>query len=614
MYEKYDSAACRLEQTMISQAASASHIENMWQCVRKLRKDFSVKGIDYSAKAAAEWLEEIRAVTCHGYFKNIRYVQYRIALIADPENAEYALFYKDLATEYDMLPLDLRKLVDDFLEETAHRIKYNALYKTTVSRFLTDLIEEGKDISAIDCSLLAGLRSCTKQERGMTAFLDFLYRRGLIGRYTAASYNFLYSARIPFPGKRDREYLVGKGKHHTMNDFSRFHDSIVESHRTDRFARTIIKEVNGSLTEFGIFLEANNIRYSEEAAEWYINHLKRSRKHPSADIRAIRIMNDFFAGMNWNDIRPAYPSQNTRQYPGWFAPYAEMYRLQRILSHIGESALNMDRAVLTLFAQYLESEGCLSLKDITRNHIHEFYARDTNHRTPNAKNRYTSCLRCFLKFLYDEGLMPDNLSLCLPTCHGKRVRPVEVLTDEQYEKLLRYCDSKEEHGDYLAPAVLKTAIYTGLRLSDIRKLTVSDIDWERMEFSIMQQKTRRHLRIPFPAEVGNLIISYVTENRPQTENRNELFLQSRAPFRILGKYTACRFLAEATGGEISGFHILRRTFATRLMRNGVSVSHISDALGHSSDSTVSSYISTDDSMMKRCAMPLSVIPYTGDRL
>ena len=50
------------------------------------------------------------------------------------------------------------------------------------------------------------------------------------------------------------------------------------------------------------------------------------------------------------------------------------------------------------------------------------------------------------------------------------------------------------------------------------------------------------------------------------------------------------------------------------MRNGVSVSHISDALGHSSDSTVSSYISTDDSMMKRCAMPLSVIPYTGDRL
>ena len=43
MYEKYDSAACRLEQIMLSQGASATHIENMWQCVRRLRKDFSVK-------------------------------------------------------------------------------------------------------------------------------------------------------------------------------------------------------------------------------------------------------------------------------------------------------------------------------------------------------------------------------------------------------------------------------------------------------------------------------------------------------------------------------------------------------------------------------------------
>ncbi len=48
-----------------------------------------------------------------------------------------------------------------------------------------------------------------------------------------------------------------------------------------------------------------------------------------------------------------------------------------------------------------------------------------------------------------------------------------------------------------------------LRISDLRRLELGDIDWRAKQIRIVQQKTGRPLRLPLLADVGWAIIDYV---------------------------------------------------------------------------------------------------------
>ena len=51
--------------------------------------------------------------------------------------------------------------------------------------------------------------------------------------------------------------------------------------------------------------------------------------------------------------------------------------------------------------------------------------------------------------------------------------------------------------------------FTGIRSCDICYMKFSDIDWEKEELHIIQQKTANILFLPMSAAVGNAIYDYV---------------------------------------------------------------------------------------------------------
>lgn len=59
--------------------------------------------------------------------------------------------------------------------------------------------------------------------------------------------------------------------------------------------------------------------------------------------------------------------------------------------------------------------------------------------------------------------------------------------------------------------------FTGIRGCDLLSMKFSDIDWEKEEIYIIQQKTGVRLTLPMPAAVGNAIYDYVTMERPLSE-------------------------------------------------------------------------------------------------
>ena len=58
--------------------------------------------------------------------------------------------------------------------------------------------------------------------------------------------------------------------------------------------------------------------------------------------------------------------------------------------------------------------------------------------------------------------------------------------------------------------------FTGIRGCDICCMKLSDLDWEKEEICIVQQKTANGLTLPMSVAVGNAIYDYVTMERPSS--------------------------------------------------------------------------------------------------
>ena len=57
--------------------------------------------------------------------------------------------------------------------------------------------------------------------------------------------------------------------------------------------------------------------------------------------------------------------------------------------------------------------------------------------------------------------------------------------------------------------------------------------------------------------------------------------------------------------EGSGFHVTRKTYATRLLKNGVGADMVAEALGQCGTSSVHRYLSLDTDRMRMCPLSLS---------
>lgn len=116
-----------------------------------------------------------------------------------------------------------------------------------------------------------------------------------------------------------------------------------------------------------------------------------------------------------------------------------------------------------------------------------------------------------------------------------------------------------------------------------------------------------------PVIVGNSIYVYLKDGRPKTESEY-IFIRHKAPY---SKLTAKKctialhdMLPERKSVIGGGFHVLRRTFATLLLRGNANIETVIDALGHQDNTTVMKYLSLDEERIKSCALSLKATGLT----
>lgn len=95
-----------------------------------------------------------------------------------------------------------------------------------------------------------------------------------------------------------------------------------------------------------------------------------------------------------------------------------------------------------------------------------------------------------------------------------------------------------------------------------------------------------------------------------------MFVHHRAPYCRFGSVTYGRLLkaaitAQGESEAIHGFHVTRKTFASKLLATGNPVTTIAAALGHVGVDTVDEYLATNEDKMRLCAIGLKGIEYSG---
>jgi integrase/recombinase XerD len=153
-------------------------------------------------------------------------------------------------------------------------------------------------------------------------------------------------------------------------------------------------------------------------------------------------------------------------------------------------------------------------------------------------------------------------------------------------------------------AILFCAVY-GLRVGEVRRLRLEDIDWAEEKICVRRSKQRKVQTYPLTTEVGNALLHYLKEVRPGCAHR-EVLLTLRRPYRpvsVGALSTMTQKLQKRLGLKLKryGSHALRHACATHLLAQGLTLKEVGDHLGHVSVAATRIYAKVDLTALREVA-------------
>jgi integrase/recombinase XerD len=203
--------------------------------------------------------------------------------------------------------------------------------------------------------------------------------------------------------------------------------------------------------------------------------------------------------------------------------------------------------------------------------------------------------RLALQFLYRITLGREEVVEKVAHPKAPKTLPVVLSTDE----MARFLDALQNPKHR---AVLMTAYAGGLRLSEVARLRVQDIDSARMVIHVRQGKGHKDRDVMLSPRLLAVLREYWKLQRP----RPYLF-PGRHPDRPIGVRTvqmACERALTASGlSKHVHMHTLRHSFATHLLESGTDLRTIQVLLGHHSLSTTARYLHITTAALKSTRSP-----------
>ena len=271
----------------------------------------------------------------------------------------------------------------------------------------------------------------------------------------------------------------------------------------------------------------------------------------------------------------------------------------------------------------------LRLKDISISTVEKWRVAQAKKLKPSTMNRRTASLKAVLSTAKRWGIIDVNPLVDLSQMKVVK-KPVEFLSDIQLEEIRRVLDERDKKmlkarieynqwlllrdkptlpdhdllecsiADYLTPLAI-LIMESGLRFSEAIELEWKDIDADGQSFIVHSGKTNSYRVCSMPSSAESLLRQLKRLNKANCgRDTDRIFVASNGK-PISGVKTSWGGI-RAKLGFACDWRMLRRTFGSRLIRQGVPVYTVSQMLGHSSIKTTEDWYIALDLESKRKAM------------
>ena len=216
-----------------------------------------------------------------------------------------------------------------------------------------------------------------------------------------------------------------------------------------------------------------------------------------------------------------------------------------------------------------------------------------------TKAHYLTVLKSFYDYLVDNNIITSNPASSIKSPKIEKELP-KFLTEREVDDLLNIKLTKPI--DYRNKAMLELLYATGMRISELLNLTLSNYNEEDATVKVMGQGSKERI-IPLSEITIKYLNIYINEYRHfilKDKISNYLFVNYNGNrMSRQGFFKILKNLCDECGikKEISP-HTLRHSFATHLLNNGADLRIIQELLGHENIETTEIYSHLSNEKLK----------------
>ena len=250
---------------------------------------------------------------------------------------------------------------------------------------------------------------------------------------------------------------------------------------------------------------------------------------------------------------------------------------------------------LESFLKHMEKLGIVEFNQLEIEHIRSWLAnlQSTGVARATLTRRIVS-IRAFTNWAAANGWLTSDLgaNLAIPKPH--KVLP-EVLNIDEAAAVIKSLEVRvaEEPTalNFRDLAILEVLYGSGIRVSELCGLDISDIDNSRNTLNVIGKASKQRV-VPLGIPAMNALSSYLKNGRGEFANQlsqASVFLGSRG--KRIDQRTVRQVVYEAMKavGATMGPHGLRHSAATHLLEGGADLRTVQEILGHASLATTQIY-------------------------
>ena len=398
--------------------------------------------------------------------------------------------------------------------------------------------------------------------------------------------------------------------------FQRLHDGPLRTH-VDLFSQTLsdagyamitIHRTMRLLADFSVWMQAQKLaipNLSDQAIDTFLEHRYQALKPSNDDRPALDKLFKYLRASG--QVAPS--TVIVYESPHQFATLAfEQHLISR--RNLASRTVNSYLRKVAAFIDFKFGNETLTLEALCSQDITDFILHQARRYSVAYVQLIASALRSFFKFLFQSGITTLNLALCVPAPAKRRCSTLpKFIDDDDVDILLKSINQATAKGcrDY---AIILLLVRLGLRACEVTALTLDDLNWDAGEITV-HSKGWHCDRLPLIDEVGQALADYLHKYRPACQTR-QVFICMRPPLRgftnsnIVTAIVRNALMQAQLNPAHKGAHLLRHSLATRLLRNGASLTEIGDLLRHRDINTTQVYAKVDEAALRALALPWPV--------